>query len=132
MQVDLAPIVNQVVIPVLTPLLGAGALWVLNKAAKLLHVNIQAQQRVVLETAISNGIAYADQVLAAHETVQTSDRVAQALNYVLPKVPVAMKDLGVTPAQLGDLILARLPAPAPPYPAANVPVGTAAAPLRGA
>jgi hypothetical protein len=111
--IDLSPIVNGVVIPLLTPLLLVFATWALNKVAAYAHFQIQDGQRQVVGDAIANGLAYAEQKLAPYENVTADQKVAAAVNYVLPKVPGALKTLGVTPEHLAQLVTAKLSPSAP-------------------
>lgn len=112
--IDLSPIVDGVLIPLLTPVLLAVVTWAATKVAALAHIQIGAAQRTVLESAINNGIAYAEKTMAPRLGVTADDKVAAAVNYILPKVPDALKGLGVTPDHLAQLVTARLP----PTPAA--------------
>lgn len=109
--IDLAPLVNGIVIPLLTPVLLAVIMWVATKVAALAHIQIQDSQRDVLTAAVNNGIAYAERVLAPRLGITADDKVATAVNYILPKIPDALKGLGITPDHLAQLVTARLPAP---------------------
>lgn len=109
MLIDLSPLVNQVVIPLLTPVLIGVATWALTRVAAYAHFQIQDGQRQLIATVVDNGVAYAEQLLAGKETVTASDKVATALNYVLPKVPGALKSMGVTPEHLAQMVTAKLP-----------------------
>lgn len=109
--IDLAPLVNGVVIPLITPVLLAVATWALTKVAGYAHFQIQDGQRRVVSDAIDHGIAYAQKALASHETVNADATVAAAVNYILPKVPGALASLGVTGDHLAQLVTARLPPP---------------------
>lgn len=116
--IDLSPLVNGVILPLLAPVLLAVVTWAATKVAALAHIQIQDSQRDVLTAAVNNGLAFAEQKLAGYEHVSADDKVAAAVNYILPKVPDALKGLGVTPEHLAQLVTARLPAPAAPAPAA--------------
>lgn len=105
--ISLAPLVNGLIVPILVPLLMALAGWALNKVAAYAHFQISQGQRDLVDTAIANGIAYAQTKLPA--TVGIDGMVGQVVAYVLPKIPGALKFLGVTPASLEQLIIARLP-----------------------
>lgn len=110
MQLDLAPLVNTVIIPLLAPTLMACAAWAAAKLASYAHVQLQDSQRALLNAAITNALNYAEHQLAGHETVTVSEKVATAVAYLQPKIPGALKSLGVTPDHLADLVIARLPA----------------------
>jgi hypothetical protein len=107
--VDLAPLVNGVLFPLVSGGLVAVVGWAVKKAGDYFHFQVQAGQRQLLETAIGNGIAFAEKALASHESVSVDARVAVAAQYVLPKVPGALASLGITPQHLEQLITARLP-----------------------
>lgn len=114
MHIDLSPLINGVIIPLLTPILIALVGWAATKVAALAHIQIQDSQRAVIGDAVTNGLAFAEQKLAPYEQVTADQKVAAAVNYILPKVPDALKSLGITPQHLMDLVTARLPAPATP------------------
>lgn len=127
--IDLAPLVNGVLIPLLAPALLGVLTWAGARLSLLLHIKLQDSQRAVLSAAVTNAIAYAQQRLAARETVLVSDQVATAVNYILPKIPGALKSLGVTPQHLAELVTAQLP-PVPARPPAEAP--PAPEPVRSA
>lgn len=108
--IDLSPLINGVILPLLTPVLLAVATWAATKVAAYAHFQIQDGQRALLSSAIDNAIAYAEQLLAGKESVTANDKVATAVNYLLPKVPDALKSLGVTPEHLAQIITAKLAA----------------------
>ena len=107
--IDLAPTVNQVVLPLLSAGLLGVLTWALQRAGAFFHMQIQDSQRALLSAAITNGIAYAQQLLAGRENVTLGDKAAAAAAYVIPKVPGAMKALGVTPDHLEQLVTSQLP-----------------------
>ena len=106
--IDLVPIINQVVVPILSAVLLAVLAWAAQRIAVFFHIKIQDSQRAVLSAAVSNGIAYAGHALAGRENITVSDTAAAAVEYVLPKVPGALKALGVTPDHLSQLVTAQL------------------------
>lgn len=108
--IDLSPVVNGVIVPLLTPILLAVATWAISRIAKYAHFQIQDGQRQVVADAITSGIAYAQKTLGPLEIVSADARIATAVSYVLPKVPDALKSLGVTPAHLAQIVAAKLPA----------------------
>lgn len=108
--IDLAPTINQVVLPLVATVLTAFASWALARVAKLAHFQLQDGQRALVGQAIDSGVAMIQKRLAAGETIHTDGQVASVVNYVLPKVPDALKGLGVTPDHLASVIQAKLPA----------------------
>ena len=112
--IDVAPIINQVVVPILSAVLLTALSWAATRIASYFHIKLQDSQRAVLSTAVNNGIAYAQQALAGRENVTLGDKASLAVSYILPKVPGALKSLGVTPDHLSQLVTAQLPqAPLP-------------------
>jgi hypothetical protein len=122
--IDLSPIVNGIIVPLLTPVLGAAFLWVAYKVSSLFHFHIQQGQRALLEKAISNGLNYASMKLG--ETPMTlsthSAAISTVASYVNKAAPGAVKALGLDKASgsLAAAIIARLPdaSEAGPSPAA--------------
>lgn len=116
MIIDFAPIVNQVIVPLATPVLLAGFGWVAVKVATLFHLHIQAAQRVFLNTVIANGIAYGTAKLAAlPETVIIDDKnvlMGHVADYATKTAPALLKSLGLDKdsAALAAVITARIPA----------------------
>lgn len=117
--VDLRPFMDGVVFPmleaVLTPLVTGAAGWALYHLGKLAHVTVTQAQSLAVENAMQKGLTYALSV--AHK--DADDRgmitpkdalVANAANYVLPKIPAYLAALGITPQGLAERIEARLPA----------------------
>ena len=107
--IDLAPTINQVVLPLLSAGLLAMLTWAVQRLGAFFHIKLQDSQRAVLSAAVTNGIAYAQQMLGPHEDITVDGKVAAAVEYVLPKVPGALKSLGVTPDHLSQLVTAQLP-----------------------
>ena len=106
--------------PIILDILGLAGLvlvgvvtWAVNKYIGS-HLDDKAKE--LLETAIKNGIAYAEKqggaYLAAHPVTINGGNatVAVAANYVIQNTPDALTRLGVTQDQLSQKILARLPA----------------------
>jgi len=123
--VNLAPVVDQVVLPlimtVLTGLVSYFVPWLINAATTYFKIKVSAQQGLVIENAMQNGINLAIHKLGvtldANASVDVKNQaVAVALDYALPKVRAEMASIGMDPATLAQRILARLPvvAAAPP------------------
>ncbi len=110
MHIDLAPLINAYVVPILTAVLLSLASWAMSKAATYFHFTVQDGQRALVNGAIDNAIAYAQQMLAGKENVTANQTVSTAVNYLLPKIPDTLKALGVTPEHLAQIITAKLPA----------------------
>lgn len=108
--IDLAPILNQIVVPILVPIVTALAGLALAKIAQLAHFNLQDGQRALVLAAVDNAIAFAEQKLAGQAVTITADqKIAAAVNYLLPKIPQALSALKITPAHLGEIVAARIP-----------------------
>lgn len=114
MDVDLSPLIQQV----LELLLAVGsvlALWLGWKLKTWLGLKEDSEIRTYLDLALQNGIAYGiEKAKAAGQDWKVSvhvkdEAVAHAANYVVSRVPDALKRFGITPLALQDLIKARLP-----------------------
>lgn len=110
---DLAPLVNQVIVPLLTPILAAGLMWIGYRVQSLFHVNILAGHRAVFETAVQNGISLVTKKLAGVPmSVDIKNAtIAGVATYVAKTAPDALTHLGLDKdAQaLATAIEARLP-----------------------
>lgn len=116
--VDLNPIVDQVILPALVPIVGAAITWAALKIAQLAHLPVSAASREVLASAINNGLAAVEKDENGKiPPVQAPQAVAKVVSYVNTTVPGALKTLGVSPAALGAVIATKIaaadPAPAP-------------------
>ena len=117
--IDLRPILDQVVFPVLQatliPIVSGVAVVALNKAAAYFHIKVSAHAAQVVENAIQNGTNLAlNKAQAAaddHGLVAVKSQVvADAVNYALPKITAEMKTAGITPDSIAERVEARLPA----------------------
>jgi hypothetical protein len=111
--IDLRPLFDQVVFPIVGTVLTGFAAWAVAKISKLAHIQLTQAQARTLEGAMQNGINFALQraqaAADAHGQVTTKQEiVALAVNYVVPKVPQAMNSLGVSNQGLAERIEARL------------------------
>lgn len=113
--IDLRPLIDQVVMPfvetALVPVVGI----VVTKATQFLHVKVTEAQAQKVEGAIWNGIHFAlgkaqEEADKYAQVTSKSTLVATAANYVIPKVPNAIKSLKMTDKGLQDRIFARLSA----------------------
>lgn len=121
MTVDLSPVLNVVIQIAALVLMGLAA-WIAQKAAAWLHISTQSALFQNVLDAVDRGIAYGQQQAAAKVAagvpVQVNNAVAaSAANYVITKMPDTLTSLGMTPAHVADLVLAKLP-PADPVAAA--------------
>lgn len=123
--IDLAPTINTVILPLLGSVLIAAATWAVTRVAALAHITIQDSQRKIVADAITNGLAFAQQRLGPGEKINTSQVVADAVGYILPKVPDALKALNITPDHLAEVVQAKLPV-APTVAVAAPPLAAAA------
>jgi len=107
--IDLAPLVNQVVIPLAVPVLTAAGSWVAYKVAAFFHVRIQDSQRDLINAVIYRGIAYASTKVPSSIPVTAGGGVKDlAATYVIDHIPGALRSLGITPASLGTMVESRL------------------------
>jgi hypothetical protein len=123
--IDLSPILAfllQIAGLVLTGIVG----WLGTRLALYFHVSTQSQLFANVLGAVDRGIAFAQQNLAARIANATGDKIAlgsavqaQAVNYVVSKLPDTLSKLGITPAHVADLVTAKLGSvPAAPPPSA--------------
>lgn len=111
--IDFAPVVNAVLVPLLLALLGVLGTWVLTKLKTWLNLQNNDALSGVLETAMQNGLAFAQSKIPglvptaiAFDTKSTL--IATAANYVIAHAPDTMKMLGVDQAALIQKLEARL------------------------
>jgi hypothetical protein len=107
--IDLSPIINQIVIPVLTPLILALASLAVTRILDALKVSRDSALRTRLISAVDNAIAYASNKAAAQGiTISADQKVADAIAYLEPKLSDTIKKLKVGD-HLEQLVMARLP-----------------------
>lgn len=108
--IDLAPLVNQVVIPLAVPALASVGTWALAAIAGHFHIKIQDSQRALVNEVLTRAINYAASKAPATINATTGSAVADvAAAYVASHVPGALRSLGVTPDGLRQMVEARLP-----------------------
>ena len=111
--IDLSPILSDIIMFVGVLLAGV-ATWAVTKVAAHYNIKLDDSARALIDTAITNGIKYAEnqgQLLIAGAKVETGNAaLATAVNYVIAHIPDALTRLGVTQQQLEEKIIARLPA----------------------
>lgn len=111
--VDLRPFFSEVVLPLAGTALAAFSGWAVQRIGRLAHIQMNEKQAALLEGALWNGIEFAKGRLAKeierHGVVNVKSQVvAEAANYILPKVPGIIKSLNITEKGLRDRIEARL------------------------
>lgn len=113
--VDFAPVLVNVVLPFAGSLLSILGLWALQQLSARFGLAKNAQLTSQIETAMTNGLAYAQSQLAARIAAGgplavdvKTDAVSIAGRYALDHVPDAIKALGITPDLLAQKIEARL------------------------
>lgn len=125
--VDLRPLVDQIVIPIVIPLLGSLASWGVWRIVSLIGLHISASQQAVVNSGLNMAINYAstkvEGFIPGKITVDTkSDVTAVAAQYALDHIPDALSYFGATDkTKLVAMIEARLgiPDPSAPAPAAT-------------
>jgi hypothetical protein len=115
--IDFAPLAN-LAITFLCTVLTLIAPVIALKLVQLLHLQGDDKARSVIASAIENGVALgkarAAEAIASGVNVDVKNAViANAMDYVLPKVPDAMKRLNVTPEGVASRIEAKLATPRP-------------------
>ncbi|HZL00462.1 MAG TPA: hypothetical protein VFC47_11245 [Caulobacteraceae bacterium] len=112
--IDLNPIVDQVILPILAPIALGLICWAARRVAGLCHVQISAANGALLDKAIGNGVALAaSDIDGSIPLVPGPAMVASAAAYVNTTAPATLKALGVSPAALGAAIAARIAADPP-------------------
>ena len=112
--VDIAPLLVNVVLPFAGSLLSILGLWGLQQLQARFSLAKNSQLSATLETAMTNGLAYAQSQMASKigagplPVDLKSQAVAIATRYAADHVPVAIKSLGITPDLLAQKIEARL------------------------
>jgi hypothetical protein len=110
--VDLKPIIDTAIGLAATVLLTMGsfaARWLLTK----LRLDADAQVRGYLDAAISNAVAYGAAQAAAFADPRSkvdlrSEAIASAANYLVARVPDALRHFGLDEADVKHLLEARL------------------------
>jgi hypothetical protein len=113
--IDFKPILNELVLAVAS-VIGAALLYLAKlardwfKAKTGVELQISDEQvRQVLDRAIQYGIAFVVGRFADRAQITVSNaQVAQIANYVIAAVPGALKQFGITPERLQDMIRARI------------------------
>ena len=134
-KVDLGPLLANVVYPLAAAVVTLLAAWLSKRAATWLGLQNDAAIRGTLETAMQNGLAFAQGKLnasAGSMSIDTKNQlVAVAANYAVAHVPDALKALGVDQATLVEKLQARLSINTTPA-AESVAVPTEPASVRAA
>lgn len=107
--IDFGPTISTVVLPFVATLATGVIAWAATMIGARFHIQISAEHRAALNSAITNGISYVQSQLAPGEQITAPSNMAAVVNYVLPKVPDALTWLKVDGDSLAQLILARLP-----------------------
>lgn len=107
--IDLTSLISGVLVPILTAVLLAILSWAAALIGAHFHVQISASNRQLVETAIQNGINFAQAKLAPNEKINAPAQIADVVNYILPKIPGALAWLKITPDSLAEQVTARLP-----------------------
>lgn len=120
--VDLKPVIDQVVIPIIdgtlaivipavaTAVVGWGAYLLQRFAHIKINDQVMARADALLQHALVVGQHKADAALDANSTIDVKNAVvAQAVAFAAPKLDPAMVALGYDPATLADRLLARIP-----------------------
>ena len=112
--INVAPLINEVVIPIVVALAGVLATWLSTKLAALLGVKKDDALAARLEEAMKNGLAFAQSQLADKFDKGPIDidvknhLIASAADYASSHVPDTLKQLGIGPHELAEKLAARL------------------------
>ena len=116
MTIDLAPTINNVIIPILTPIVLALAGWAAQRLATFLGLKNDDKRRLVLVHVADQAAQAAINIAQEHPMkFETRDaRVAKAVDFINTNAPDAVKALGLTPEAVENLVHARLPGSSDP------------------
>jgi hypothetical protein len=112
--VDVGPLLANYVLPFVGSLVALLGVWALRQIEVRLGLDKNARLSGMLETAMTNGLAFAQSQLAGKigngplMVDVKNEAVAIAARYAADHVPDAIKTLGVTPDLLAQKIEARL------------------------
>lgn len=108
--INFAPIVNDILVPIVVALAGVLATWLSIKLARLLGLKNEEQVRQYLEPALQNALAYGQsQIGKLPLTIDAKNQiVATAANFAIAHVNDGLKLLGVDKEGLLRLLEARL------------------------
>lgn len=112
--IDFAPIVQQVVVPLVIAVLGTVGTWALVRLKSWLGIKENSQLATTLDAALQNSLAFAQSrlpnvVATVPLSIATKNEViGVAATYALAHVPDTLKALGVDQALLRQKLEARL------------------------
>jgi len=124
-KIDFRPLVNEVVCPLIVAVVTAIVGILARKALSWLNLSEDRMVREYLDVALVNGLELARQRLGSVALGATTESrlVAEASNYVIGRVPDALKRFGIDQDGLRRLIEARIatiePLPGTPRNTAN-------------
>lgn len=120
-RIDFRPLLDQVVWPTLAAVVAAIAGALIRRAMRWLKISEDRMVREYLETALVNGLELARQRLGPVSLGVTtkSQVVAEAANYVIGRVPDALKHFSIDEATLKRLVEARIASIEPLAPGAS-------------
>jgi hypothetical protein len=117
MNIDFAPIVDQVVLPILAPIVIAAAGLAAKRIADFAHVQLSAADLATFDGVVARGVALAQSDIDGSPILVSGPAmVANVVGYANETAPALVKRLGVSPAALGQAVAARIAAanPTPP------------------
>lgn len=116
--ISLVPIVNEAleyIVVIVIAIIGWGVNRVTGYLRKWLGIRVDDSQRAVVMGAIERGVNYATDALrekiASNEYLTLDCRtllIASAIGYVQKRVPDALRHFKLTPADVGDMVAAKL------------------------
>jgi hypothetical protein len=112
--IDFRPIVDQIVVPIIIPVLGSLVSWAAWKVVSMVGLKVNAQQQQVVDQGLNMAINYAslkvEGFIPGKVNVDVhNSAVATAANYAMQHIPDALAWFGVTDkAALVSMIEARI------------------------
>jgi hypothetical protein len=124
--IDLAPLINTVLLPALGTILVGAVVWA---AKKLVGIQLDTKAVGTVNDVMQKALAYGSGIVGAHATIDVkSPLIATAANYALTHAPDALKRLGVSPDQLAEKLVARWNDPSVPVGVTEMPTEPKPAP----
>lgn len=105
-------ILQPYLVEIVSVLIAAAVAFVARQVTKITGIQIEANHRDALQSALENGarliLDRLDQQVAGKTINVKSAPLADGINYVLASVPDAVTYFGLTPDRIGDLLRPKL------------------------
>lgn len=129
--ISFAPMFENYILPVVGTAISGLIMWGIQKAAKLVNIQIDDRQRDLIHSVVDRGISagrlWANTAMTGRLDIATQSAIARtAAGYANDRIPGALKHFKLTPQELEAIVQARMaellaydertavPAPVPP------------------